>query len=184
MLGYLVADGVGAADRMLWSLGHELRAQGLLVAGAVQDNPEPETVGRCHMDLHILTGRDVVRISQNLGPMARGCRLDPAGLERAVGLVSSALSSGAAPTPALLIVNKFGKQELDGRGFCPVIADALAMDIPVLTAVNAGNEAGFLTWAGEMAERLPADRSALLEWVRVRTGAGGSVPVSAAPLSA
>lgn len=161
MLGYLVADGVGAADRMLWRLAHDLRAEGVPLAGAVQDNSAMDKGGRCHMDLHILTGREVIRISQSLGALARGCRLDPAALERAVGLVAAALATG----PALLIVNKFGKQELDGRGFRPIIADALGMDIPVLTAVNAGNEAGFLAWAEDMAQRLPPDPPALHAWV-------------------
>jgi len=164
MLGYLVADGVGAADRLLWDLGHDLRAEGLAVAGAVQDNSGSDDAGRCHMHLHVLTGQEVIRISQNLGALARGCRLDPEGLERAVGLVASALVA----RPALLIVNKFGKQELDGRGFRPVIAEALGMEIPVLTAVNAGNEASFLGWAEDLAERLPADRQALEAWTRVQ----------------
>ena len=39
----------------------------------------------CQMDLHILTGNNVIRISQNLGTLSSGCRLDPEGLANAVG---------------------------------------------------------------------------------------------------
>ena len=160
MLGYFVAEGQGAADALLRSVADAVRARGIPLAGAVQVNRERGPERKCDMDLHILSGGDVVRISQNLGTLSRGCRLDPAGLERAVGLVGAALDQGAR----LLIVNKFGKQELDGRGFCPVIGEALAAGIPVLTAVNAGNLAGFLAWAGDMGERLPAASDALTDW--------------------
>ena len=161
MLGYVVAEGRGAADELLRKLAERLRAEGLPLAGAVQVNEDRGPAYKCHMDLHILSGDDVVRISQDLGSLSRGCRLDPAGLERAVGLVGAALDGGAR----LLIVNKFGKQELDGRGFCPVIGEALAAGVPVLTAVNAGNLEGFEAWSGGMGERLDATSGALNAWV-------------------
>ena len=161
MLAYVVAQGRGAADRLLWDVAHTLQARGVAVAGAVQVNRDRAPDRKCDMDLHILSGADpVVRISQDLGRLSHGCRLDPAGLERAVGLVAAAVSRA----PTLLIVNKFGKQELDGRGFCPVIAEALGAGIPVLTAVNAGNLAGFEDWAGPLAHQLPPDRDRLLAW--------------------
>ncbi|MFW5881372.1 MAG: DUF2478 domain-containing protein [Roseicyclus sp.] len=165
MFGYVVADGPGAADRLLWDVAHAVRAEGLALAGAVQENGESDGAGRRYMDLHILSGQDVVRISQDLGKLSRGCRLDPVALEEAVGRAATALAAG----PALLIANKFGKQELSGRGFRPVIAEALGMGVPVLTAVNSGNEDGFLSWTEDLAERLPPDRQAVLDWVRART---------------
>ncbi len=160
MLGYVIGRDRGQADALLFDVAHDLRAGGVAVAGAVQVNHERDPSHKCDMDLHILSGADVVRISQNLGVLSRGCRLDPAGLERAVGLVGAALDHGAA----LVIVNKFGKQELDGRGFCPVIAEALGRDIPVLTAVNAGNLRGFQDWAGDLAQEVAPDHDAVLAW--------------------
>ena len=160
MLGYVVVEGRGTADALLRKVAERLRAEGVPLAGAVQVNAERGPERKCDMDLHILSDGAVVRISQDLGALSRGCRLDPAGLERAVGLVGAALAQGAR----LLIVNKFGKQELDGRGFCPVIGAALADGIPVLTAVNAGNLARFEAWSGGMAERVPERTQAVLDW--------------------
>ena len=73
---------------------------------------------------------------------------------------AAALETG----PALLVVNKFGKQELDGRGFRPLIGEALSRGIAVLTAVNPGNLPGFLEFAGDYAEALPPDVDAIVDW--------------------
>lgn len=160
MLGYVVAEGRGAGDLLIAQTAEALRARGVPLAGAVQVNAERDPEYKCDMDLHILSGANVVRISQDLGKLSRGCRLDPAGLESAVGLVAAALEDG----PALLIVNKYGKQEIDGRGFRPLIGEALARDIPVITAVNAGNLDAFLSFAEDLAERLPEDVEGILDW--------------------
>ena len=64
----------------------------------------------------------------------------------AVGLVATGLSSGAD----LLIVNKFGKHEAEGRGFRDVIAEAVAMDIPVLVGINALNRSAFESFCGRV----------------------------------
>lgn len=102
-----------------------------------------------------------LRISQDLGRSARGCRLDPAALATAVGLVSAKLSKGAD----ILIVNKFGKHEAEGRGFRGVIAEALSLGIPVLVGVNALNLPAFETFAEGMASGLPPAASALEAWI-------------------
>lgn len=160
MLAFFSTAERGMSDRLLAALAAQLRGRGLRVAGAVQVNVDRPDSPRCDMDLHVLTGDEVVRISQNLGRESRGCRLDPGGLERAVGLVAAALDNG----PDLLIVNKFGKQEVDGRGFRPLIGEALARDIAVLTAVSAGNRAAFLDFCDGYAEELAADATALRDW--------------------
>ena len=166
MLGYVVPQGRGASDVLIREVAARLRDGGVRLAGAVQINVETGPDTKCMMDLHVLSGFDVVRISQNLGALSRGCRLDPQGLERVVGLVSAGLDKGAA----LLLVNKFGKQELDGRGFRPVIAEALGAGVPVLVAVNQSNLEGFLAFAEELAEPLPTDVEAVTDWCRARIG--------------
>jgi hypothetical protein len=167
MLGYVVAEGRGAGDLLIARAVERLRAEGIPLAGAVQVNAERDPAYKCDMDLHILSGDTSIRISQDLGKLSRGCRLDPQGLERAVGLVGTALEAG----PALLIVNKYGKQEIDGRGFRPLIGEALSRGIPVLTAVNAGNVGAFLEFAEDLAERLPDDVDGIVAWCRTQ-GAG------------
>lgn len=162
MLGYIALEGRGNADQVIRDAAHILQADGLRIAGAVQVNVDHDPRLKCHMDLHILSGDGIIRISQDLGALSKGCRLDPDGLERAVGLVAAALDAGAD----LLIVNKFGKQELDGRGFRPLIGEALLRGIKVLTSVNPGNLPGFLEFAGDLAHPLPEDKDDIIRWCK------------------
>jgi nucleoside-triphosphatase THEP1 len=167
MLAFFTSEGRGAADRVLAELAGLLEAEGLRLAGAVQVNLERTDQPRCDMELRILGTEETVRISQDLGRGSRGCRLDPDGLERAVGLAERGLDARAD----LVFVNKFGKHEAEGRGFRPLIAQALADDIPVLTAVNRSNLEAFLAFTDGIAEELPPELAPLLAWCRRATAA-------------
>jgi glycosyltransferase involved in cell wall biosynthesis len=160
MLGYITAIGRGAGDRLLADLAQALVARGVAVAGVVQLNRETRPDRHCDMDLMVLGHDHHVRISQDLGPLSRGCRLDAQGLETAVGLVMADLTQN----PALVIINKFGKSEAEGRGFRNALAEAMVAGIPVLTAVSSGNLAAFLDFAGDLAEPVTADADVLLAW--------------------
>lgn len=161
-LAYTMAPGRGDTDLVLERLAADLSARGLRCCGTVQINSERADAGPCDMDVRVLPDGPVLRISQDLGSQARGCRLDPAALETAVGLVSARMSSGAD----LLIVNKFGKHEAEGRGFRNVIAEALAMDIPVLVGLNTLNRPAFENFAEGLAIQLPPEPAALMAWVK------------------
>ena len=63
-----------------------------------------------------------------------------------------------------LIINKFGKQEADGRGFRNVIANALADDIPVLVGLNQLNKEAFQTYTDGLATQLDGNITALERW--------------------
>lgn len=167
MLAFVSAPERGEGDRLLARVAQRLGAAGVALAGVVQLNTETDPDRPCLMDLRILTDGSTVRISQSLGRYAQGCRLDAAGLEDAVGRVGAALL--AAP-PQLLIVNKFGKQEAEGRGFRPVIAQAMALGVPVLTCVSEKNRAGFDLFAGDVASALGTDEAAVLAWCQLKTG--------------
>lgn len=161
-LAYTMSPGRGDTDLVLQRLATKLAARGVRCCGTVQINSERADAGPCDMDVRVLPDGAVLRISQDLGPQARGCRLDPAALETAVGLVAAKLSSGAD----LLIINKFGKHEAEGRGFRDVIAEALGMDIPVLVGLNALNRQAFELFAGGLAVPLPLDPGALMAWIK------------------
>lgn len=165
MLGYISVDGPGVADALLEAVADDLHARGWPLAGAVQINSDADPGAKCHMDLRILALDRTVRISQNLGTLSKGCRLDASGLETAVGLAEAALEGA----PRLVIANKFGKQEVDGRGFRPLIGRALAMDIPVLVAVGRSNLPGFQAFAGDLAEEIPPQKDAILTWAERAT---------------
>ena len=166
-LAYTMTEGRGALDPLLHAVAGDAFARGLRLAGIVQINRD-RPGDRCDMDALVLPDGPEVRISQSLGPAARGCRLDPEGLETAVAAAEARLLAGAD----LLIVNKFGKQEAAGRGFRPLIALALERGTDVLVGVNALNLDALLDFAGDLATRLPAERDALLSWaVAAREGA-------------
>lgn len=148
----------GASDHMLEALAQRLQAAGLRLAGAVQHNIDRPD-GPCDMDLSVLGSGHTVRISQRLGPGATGCRMDAGALETAVAMAESTLAGAD-----LLIVNKFGRQEAMGRGFRPLIGQALATGVPVLLAVNAGYRADFDAFAGDVGEELAPSDEALAGW--------------------
>lgn len=164
MLGYLIVEGRGAADKLMFSVAETLRNEGWALAGAVQINEETLPTEKCNMDLHVLAMDRVVRISQNLGALSKGCRLDPAALTTAVGLAETAL----AKHPQLCIVNKFGKAEIDGNGFRPLIATALGEGIPVLTTVSKGHLPAFLAFVDGMGEEILPDPNAVLKWCHLQ----------------
>lgn len=162
-LAYVMTKERGATDRLLSALAERLSARGIRLAGIVQTNVECYDNALCDMDVRVLPDGDTIRISQSLGAGSRGCRLNPEALEQAVGQVTAALQS--ADAPQLMIVNKFGKHEADGRGMRPVIGEALAMGIPVLSGVNRLNVEPFQAFADGLAEEAPGDLDALEAWV-------------------
>jgi len=166
MLGYVVVTAPGDAGPLLREVAARLAKSGVTVAGAVQTGGGGDAQGRGVMELRVLPDNVPVRISQDLGALSQGCRLDADGLERAVAMVERSM----AAEPQILIVNKFGKQEEEGRGFRPLIGTALMAGRPVLVAVGEDDLSGFLTFAETLAERLPADPEDLVAWCRERIG--------------
>jgi nucleoside-triphosphatase THEP1 len=160
-LAYTMAPGRGDTDLILLQLASLLAARGLRCCGTVQINSERADAGPCDMDVQVLPNGPVLRISQDLGRGSRGCRLNPAALETAVGLVAASLHEGAD----VLIVNKFGKHEAEGRGFRSLIADALSDGIPVLVGLNTLNLPAFMDFSQGLATGLPCESAALTEWV-------------------
>ncbi len=161
-IAYISAPGRGDMDLILQGLADRLLARGARVAGVVQTNTDCGPDKPCDMDVKVLPKGPKLRISQTLGRGSRGCRLDVSVLEEAAGHVATSLEAG----PDLLLINKFGKQEADGRGFRPVIADAILREIPVIVGVNGLNRERFEQFTGGIAKALPADVDALETWFR------------------
>lgn len=159
MLAYVSLSGRGRTDMLLAEVVERLEKNNFALAGTVQHNIERAGRVHCDMDLRLLPNGPVVRISVDRGAEARGCRLDAGALEQSVLWVSGALEKAE-----LLVVNKFGKQEADGRGLCGVIATALENGLPVLVGVNGLNLPAFLSFAGGLAAELEPDVSNIVEW--------------------
>lgn len=154
-------------DEMLWQAASELRASGAPLAGVVQRNPQRPGRCRCDMLLYDLASGREVEISEDRGPEARGCRLDVAALEGLVADTVEALDHGAR----LLIINRFGKREVEGRGFREAIAKAIGLGIPVITAVRRENVDAWREFTGGIADELPPAPAAILDWCRTARAA-------------
>ena len=165
-IAYVMSAEKGDMDRLLHDVGLALLARGTNVCGVVQINSERPCEGLCDMDVQVLPDGPVLRISQDLGSQSKGCRLDPEVLEQAVGLVEARLEAGAE----CLLINKFGKHEASGRGFRNTIGQALAADVPVVVGLNAMNEEAFNSFTDGLAERLSADKDAILAWLGLKSG--------------
>lgn len=160
-LGYVTLEGRGRTDALIAEVVALLEAEGLRLCGTVQSNTTRPDRVKCDMDLRILPDGPVVRISEDRGDLARGCRLDSAALEQSVHEVGLRLEGAD-----LLVVNKFGKRETEGKGLAALIGEALARDIAVLVGVNALNLPAFLDFAGGIATPLPAEAAAIARWCR------------------
>ena len=160
-LAHVLAPARGEVNRLLEELANRALAAGLRVVGAVQVDVPRADGDKCDMDLRLLPDGPVMRISQDLGPGASGCTLNPHALEDAVAQVAARLAQGAD----LLIVNKFGKHEAEGRGFREAIGAALGEGVPVLIGANQANLAAYDAFTDGLSTPLPADLAALLAWL-------------------
>ncbi|SNT75381.1 Protein of unknown function [Paracoccus seriniphilus] len=160
-LAYISLPGRGANDRFLAGIATALQDDGIRLCGTVQSNIERTDRAKCDMDIMVLPDGPVLRISEDRGDLARGCRLDADALETAVIGVAAAL-----PHAHMMIVNKFGKQECEGRGLATLIADAVERGIPVLVGVNGLNLPAFRAFTGGAETALPPETDAVLTWCR------------------
>lgn len=165
-LAYVSAEARGATDALLVDLAARLRGEGMRLVGAVQHNVEQQANARCVMNLLLLPDGPEQCISQELGTGAQGCRLDPGALENVAAEVGARLAGGAD----LLIVNKFGQREAEGRGLAPLIGEAMAAGIPVLVGLKPAMAPAFAEFTGGLGEPLPANLPAVLDWCRAAIG--------------
>jgi len=161
IIAYTMTAGHGDTDVLLARLAKQLKLTGWHTCGVVQINSKTCDDHRCDMDVKILPEGATIRISQSLGPLARGCRLNPSALEQAVVASQAQLSKGAD----VLIVNKFGKHEAEGRGFRGLIAEAVAKGVPVIVGVNAQNLEAFLDFSQGLAIKVAPDEKEIVTWL-------------------
>ncbi|SEN51248.1 Protein of unknown function [Gemmobacter aquatilis] len=162
-IGYVFLPERGATDAVLTEVAAHLLAEGVPVAGAVQSNTGCDI--HCDMDVRVLPDGPVIRISQRLGAGSSGCRLDAGALEVAVMEVAARLAGAR-----LLVVNKFGKHEAEGRGFRQMLAEVAGDGVPVLIGINSMNRQAFFDFAGDLAEEVAPERA--LDWARLVVAEG------------
>ena len=145
-------------DAVLRDFATDLNTKGFRVVGMVQ-------AGQCadsSLSAVLVHSGETLLLAQDFDPAATGCRLDLGRLQYAGKRVAEALEAGAD----LLIVNRFGKRERDGKGLGFLIDRALDADIPVVIAVSDKSFAEWVRFAGGMSVKLACHHTALEAWWR------------------
>lgn len=136
------------------------RKAGLSLTGVLQHLWDAAPDRRCDVILEDLaTGRRTA-IFENRGAGASGCKLDESALTDVAARIEPALRA----SPDVLILNKFGKAESEGRGLRDLIAVAIEFDVPVLIGVPKGNLPLWRSFAGDLAMELAADIGEVERW--------------------
>jgi nucleoside-triphosphatase THEP1 len=145
-------------DAILHDFAADLKARGHRAVGMVQ-------AGQCadaSLSAVLVHSGEKLLLAQDFDPRASGCRLDTDRLQSAGAQIACALEAGAD----IVIINRFGKRERDGKGLAYLIERALDSDVPVVIAVSSGHFAEWIKFAGGMSVKLACDRHALEAWWR------------------
>jgi len=141
----LIYDEQADAEGALRAVAAQARGRGLMLGGVLPE-ARPSRGGRCDMMLRDLFSGEAIQISDDRGALARGCRLDRDGLARACALILATMRSCD-----LVLLNKFGRAEVEGGGFRCVIGDALTLGAPTIIGVPRRNLADWRAFAGDLA---------------------------------
>lgn len=162
-LAGVTGQGRGDTDRLLAAVADRLTRDGVRLVGALRAVSPEAVSSHCDSDLWLLPDGPIMRITQDLGPDSTACRMDAGAFEEAVALAASRLHAKGVD---LVLLNKFGLSEAEGRGFRALIADALGNGVPVLAGVSETHRAAFDDFAGGLAAHLPPEADAVLAWCR------------------
>jgi len=149
------------ADQILGTVVDRLQRQAYSLVGMRQElTGDMSNHGGCGIRLQSVATGHYHGMTQNLGAGSTSCNIDTDAMCRLVLAQKQALNVDTD----LLIVNRFGKQESDGAGFCAVFERALELGIPVLTVVKAQWESSWIDYGGEYVTTIPAELTAVLAW--------------------
>ena len=147
-------------DAILREFAAHLNGRGHRAVGIVQLGHHCLDAGLSAMLVH--TGEEL-QLFQDLGTCSAGCRLDVGQLLDAGQQIARAIDQGAD----LLIVNRFGRQEREGKGLAYLVERALSADIPVVIAVPSHRFADWIKFADGMSVKLHCDRESLDAWWQI-----------------
>jgi hypothetical protein len=145
-------------DALLLAFCAQLRRDGYRPVGLVQ-------AGHCRggesdLSAMLLHTNERIRLVQDLGSCAEGCRLDVGKLLTAGSRVATAIDHCAD----LVVINRFGRMEREGKGLSFLIDVAIEADVPVVIAVPEARFPDWVKFSGGMSIKLACDGSALLHW--------------------
>nr|WP_294506892.1 DUF2478 domain-containing protein [uncultured Rhodopila sp.] len=169
---YAVSDGL---DAIVSEAVDRLRARGVKVAGLLQRSGGAAPGGKRAMWVEDIGTGQMIRLDQPRGPGAIACTFDTGALAQAAYLLQTAVESGAE----LLVVNRFGSVEAEGRGLRPEIAAAICSGLAVLIPVRASLLPELQAFLGGSATCLPASVRPIEAWAEALLLRGRSPAVVA-----
>lgn len=147
------------ADVIIDQVVTRLLAEGKNIVGMRQIAMAGHT-SRCAAQLQSIESGKYHRITQALGNESVSCSIDVEALEQVARRLAESLSSNLD----LVVINRFGKRESAGGGFCCVIQRALELDVPVLTVVNSQWQQRWHDYGAGYVTTLPNSSLCVLEW--------------------
>ncbi|ACA19966.1 conserved hypothetical protein [Methylobacterium sp. 4-46] len=150
-------------DAVLAEVVRRLAGAGYRVGGLLQFR-RGGTPSRCaSLFLEEIGSGRRVEIFESRGGAARGCRLTTCGLAEGAAWLAAAV----AAEPELLFVNRFGRQEAEGRGLRAETA-AIVAGIPSVVPVSEALLPAWRAFAGEEDAVMPPDADRIEAWCRGR----------------
>jgi len=153
-------------DRLFIDFIDDLCRSGLRPVGVIQSGRSCRTKDP-ELRVVILPSRETVGlVTDTQESDAGGCRVD----DERLGALAKRLTAAIDDGPDLVVINRFGRAEAEGRGLVKLIAQALKADIPVLIAVPERRFSDWIRFSDGMNVRLPCRREALDRWWRSVAG--------------
>ena len=150
-------------DNIETLLAHAARAlakRGVRLGGVLQHDIATVIEDPCAMQLENLETGESIPLSQELGRGSISCRVDPDALARGSMAVRGALARGVD----LVIIHKFGAQEVAGAGLRDEMAETVVAGVPLLTAVGERFLAEWKEFTGGDGMLLDPTLDAILAW--------------------
>jgi nucleoside-triphosphatase THEP1 len=132
----------------------------------------------CAVQLQSIGTGEYHRMTQRLGSGSVSCNVDAEAIELLAVSLMAELHRGVD----LVVVNRFGKRESEGAGFCCVIERATELGIPVLTVVKESWKDAWLDYGGDWVTTLTAESSDILNWYERAIDSSNSTMQTIAPV--
>ncbi|MCP4186659.1 MAG: DUF2478 domain-containing protein [Gammaproteobacteria bacterium] len=147
-------------DRMaLLHFAEKLKTQNIKVGGVLQEallGSEGEVIGLDAIDVATDERLPVSRATGNKGE----CGMDVAALADTTGIIRSAIDQGVD----LVVVEKFGELEKQGKGLIDEIMQTIVEEIPLLISVSASSLDAWQECSGELGDVLSFDEKSFQDW--------------------
>jgi len=160
-LGAIVTSKTTAVDAILDELVTQLQNEGYHLSG-LRQRVLPTSGNGCGVRLQDINTGTYHRITQDLGTGSTSCNIDIGAVEQLAMAQCDALDDSVE----LVIVNRFGKRESEGGGFCTVIEKAVDLGIPVLTVVKQDWLSAWLAYGGECVSTIRPNKKEIEDWCK------------------